>query len=61
MVIKYPWPQLVVGSDGGSEFKLHFNQLCANFGIAHLTTGAWNLQANVMLEHISAGQLLKKI
>ena len=48
---RYPRPQLV-GSDGGSEFKLHFNQLCDNFGIKHLITGAWNSQANTIRECI---------
>ena len=41
-----------MGSDGGSEFKSHFNNMCDNFGIEYLTTGAWNPQANAILESI---------
>ena len=36
---RYPRPKSV-GSDGGSDFTLHFNQLCDYFGIKNLTTGA---------------------
>ena len=43
----------MVGSDGGSEFKLHFKlQVFTKFGIKHLTTGAWNAQANAVLKHM---------
>ena len=37
---RYPRPQLV-GLDGSSEFKLHFNELCDNFGI---TPHSWGLE-----------------
>ena len=38
--------------DGGSKYKLHFEQLCKNFRITHFITGAWNPQVNGVAEQI---------
>lgn len=49
---RYPQGPQLVGSDGGSAFKLNFEQLCSIYGIKHFTIGAWNPQANVVLKGI---------
>ena len=48
---RYPRPSHV-GCDGGSEFKLYFKQLCANYGMKLKTSGAWNPQANAVIERV---------
>jgi hypothetical protein len=40
--------------DNGSEFKLHFRDLCKTYGIKRKLTGIKNPQANAILERIHA-------
>ncbi len=40
--------------DNGSEFKLHFRDLCKTYGVKHKPTSIKNPQSNAILEHIHA-------
>jgi hypothetical protein len=40
--------------NNGSEFKLHFRNLCKTYGIKHKPTSIKNPQANAILERIHA-------
>jgi hypothetical protein len=40
--------------DNGSEFELHFHDLCKTYGVKRKPTSIKNLQANAILEHIHA-------
>ena len=40
--------------DNGSEFKLHFQELCASYGLEQKPTSARNPQANAILERLHA-------
>jgi hypothetical protein len=40
--------------DNGSEFKLHFHDLCKTYGIKHKPTSIKNPQVNAILECIHA-------
>jgi hypothetical protein len=40
--------------DYGSEFKLHFCDLCKTYGVKHKPTSIKNPQANAILERIHA-------
>jgi len=48
---RYPRPS-TIGCDGGSEFKLDFKELCENYGMKLKNSGAWNPQANSIVERI---------
>jgi hypothetical protein len=48
---RYPRPKYIV-FDNGSEFKLHFNELCETYNIKQKPTTVKNLQANSVLERI---------
>jgi hypothetical protein len=40
--------------DNGSEFKLHFHDLCKTYGVKRKPTSIKNPQANAILEHMHA-------
>jgi hypothetical protein len=40
--------------NNGSEFKLHFRDLCKTYGVKHKPASIKNPQANAILEHIHA-------
>ena len=48
---RYPRPR-EVGCDGGNEFNLYFADLCKNFNLKKCKSGAWNPQANAILERV---------
>ena len=48
---RYPRSKYVI-FDNGSEFKLHFKELCESFQIEHKPTTVLNPQANAILERI---------
>ena len=41
-----------IGFDNGSEFKMEFQDLCANMGLKQCPSNACNSQSNVILERI---------
>ena len=47
----YPRPLYVI-YDNGSEFKLHFKELCDSYQLKHKPTTVKNPQANAILEHM---------
>ena len=57
---RYPRPTRVV-YDNGSEFKLHFKQLCEDFSIKRKPTTKKNPQANAIIErvHQVVGNMLR--
>ena len=48
---RYPRPSKI-GCDGGSKFKLDFKELCENYGMKLKKSGAWNPQANSIVQRI---------
>jgi hypothetical protein len=50
---RYPHCQYITYANG-SNFKLHFQSLCATYGIKRKPTSVKNPQANAILEHIHA-------
>ena len=47
----YPCPLYVI-YDNGSEFKLHFKELCDSYQLKRKPTTVKNPQANAILEHM---------
>jgi hypothetical protein len=47
----YPRPQYI-GFDGGSEFKLLFKQMCANYGLKRKQSSKYNPQSNGIAERV---------
>ena len=41
-----------IGYDNGSEFKMEFQDLCANMSLKWCPSNAWNPQSNAILERI---------
>ena len=50
---RYPRAKNVL-YDNGSEFKLHFRDLCTSYGLKHKPTSVKNPQSNAVLERIHA-------
>ena len=57
---RYPRSKYVI-YDNGSEFKLHFQDLCALYGLEQKPTSVRNPQANAILErlHADIGDMLR--